>query len=184
MTSTPPAEASAPKSEENWQKIGFHRPLAGILFNLVFVFIAAGFGIVFAVWFIPNIVFPFASGLGYQDLVLNLFGLLFTVLDVGIGASISMFVAEENIKNPRKGIFYLQFFIWFQMISGLFQVTGISIWAIFFAPGSNLGYAIWFLVIYGTIQYPGCLWIFNGGLQAYQRFDKARLVGFIQVQLF
>ncbi len=28
------------------------------------------------------------------------------------------------------------------------------------------------------------MWIFNGGLQAYQRFDKARLVGFIQVQLF
>ncbi len=48
-------------AEASWQEIGFHRPLAGILFNLVFVFIAAGFGIVFAVWFIPNIVFPFAS---------------------------------------------------------------------------------------------------------------------------
>ena len=48
--------------------------------------IGAGFGIVLAVWFIPNIIFPFPNAIGYQDMVFNLFGLLFTVLDVGVGA--------------------------------------------------------------------------------------------------
>lgn len=179
------ADEASPPPGDDWREIGFHRPLGGIFYNLVFVFIAAGFGILFAVWFIPNIVFPFPTAMGYQDMVFNMFGILFTILDVGIGASISRFVAAENVKDPVKGIQYIQFFIWFQLISGLLQTTGISLWVL--SPAvrdSNIAYASWFMLVYSTVQYPGCLWVFNGALEAYQRFDKARLVNFIQYQIF
>ena len=156
------------------------------MYNILFVIIAAGFGVMFAVWFIPNIIFPFPSAMGYQDTVSNLFGLVFTLLDLGIGASLSRYVAEESIKSPREALKYIQFFIWYQMISGLGQTTAISIWATFLHMNGadHLIYLAWFITIYSTVQYPGCLWVFNGALEAFQRYHKARLVSFIQIQVF
>ena len=169
---------------DDWIQIGFHRPLGGVLYNLIFILIAAGFGILFSVWFIPNIIFPFPAAIGYQETVFSMFSLIFTLLDAGTGNAMQRFVAEENIKNPKGSIKYLQLFNWYQMISGLTQTTGISMWAIFIVEHSNLAYAAWFITIYSTIQYPGSLWVFNGALQSYQRFDKASLVSFIQTQVF
>jgi O-antigen/teichoic acid export membrane protein len=178
------AEEQSSEKVDDWIQIGFHRPLGGVLYNLIFILIAAGFGILFSVWFIPNIIFPFPAAIGYQETVFSMFSLIFTLLDVGTGNAMQRFVAEENIKNPKGSIKYLQLFTWYQMISGLTQTTGISMWAIFFVEKSNLAYAAWFIVIYSTIQYPGSLWVFNGALQSYQRFDKASLVSFIQTQVF
>ncbi len=41
-----PLKLKDPPAEEDaaWKAVGFHRPLAGILYNLVFIIIAAGFG--------------------------------------------------------------------------------------------------------------------------------------------
>ncbi len=176
---------AVPKVDE-WSTVGFHRPLGGLLYNILFVIIAAGFGIVFAVWFIPNIIFPFPSAMGYQDTVTNLFGLVFTLLDLGVGASLSRYVAAESIKNPRHALQYIQFFIWYQMFTGLGQTTAISVWAIYLnmTGASHLIYLAWFVTIYSTVQYPGCLWVFNGALEAFQQYHKAKLVSFIQIQVF
>ncbi len=179
-------EITPNQKTDEWQNVGFHRPLGGLLYNILFVIIAAGFGVVFAVWFIPNIIFPFPQGLGYQDTVTNLFGLVFTMLDLGVGASLSRYVAAESIKNPRDALKYVQFFIWYQMITGLGQTTAISVWAIYLnmTGAEHLVYLTWFVVIYSTVQYPGCLWVFNGALEAFQQYHKAKLVGFIQIQVF
>ncbi|MBN2152413.1 MAG: hypothetical protein JW839_13255 [Candidatus Lokiarchaeota archaeon] len=185
QTSPAPAQTPAREADE-WQNVGFHRPLGGLLYNVLFVIIAAGFGVVFAVWFIPNVIFPFPQGLGYQDTVTNLFGLVFTLLDLGVGASLSRYVAEESIRDPRHALKYVQFFIWYQMFTGLGQTTVISIWAIYLnmTGADHLVYLTWFVVIYSTVQYPGCLWVFNGALEAFQQYHKAKLVGFIQIQVF
>ncbi|NMC03995.1 MAG: hypothetical protein GYA24_02225 [Candidatus Lokiarchaeota archaeon] len=171
---------------DEWQNVGFHRPLAGLLYNILFVIIAAGFGIIFAVWFIPNVVFPFPQAMGYQDTVTNLFGLVFTLLDLGVGASLSRYVAAESLKNPRHALQYIQFFIWYQMFTGLGQTTAISVWAIYLnmTGAEHLVYLTWFVTIYSTVQYPGMLWVFNGSLEAFQQYHKAKLVGFIQIQVF
>jgi len=179
-------DAVEPSGEkiDDWVKIGFHRPLAGIFYNLIFILIAAGFGVMLTVWFIPNLVFPFPAGIGYQQTVFNMFSLLFTVIGAGTSNALQRYVAEENIKNPKNSIAYLQFYTWYHLITGLFQTTGISMWAIFYVPQTNLSYAAWFIAVYSTVQYPGQLWVFQGALQSYQRYDKANLVGFIQIQIF
>jgi O-antigen/teichoic acid export membrane protein len=167
-----------------WKEPGFHRPLAGVLYNIIYIFLAAGFGILFAVWLIPNIIYPFPEAMGMENVVNSLFVLYFTILDLGIGASITRFVAEENIKHPYNAIKYIQFFIWYQMFSGLLQVSAITLWVLFIVPGTDLTYASWLLLVYCTVQYPGMLGIFRGTLEAYQRFDKSALIGFIQTQVF
>ncbi|MBD3187818.1 hypothetical protein GF325_13365 [Candidatus Bathyarchaeota archaeon] len=170
--------------EDRWKEIGFHRPLAGILYNLVFVFIAAGFGIMLSVWLMPNVIFPFPSAMGYQDMTFNLFGIYFTLLDVGVGNALQRFVAQENIKHPKDAIKYLQFFIWFQMLSGLIQISVIAMWVLLSVRFTNLAYAAWFFLIYSTIQFPGMLGVFAGALEAYQQYHKFKLLDFIKYQLF
>ena len=116
-------ETEVKSVEAEWQKIGFHRPLGGLLYNVVVIFIAAGFGIVLTVWVIPNLILPFPEALGYTTITTNLFSVYFTLMDLGIANAIQRFVAEENIKNPKKAIQYMQFFIWYEMIGGGAEVT-------------------------------------------------------------
>jgi O-antigen/teichoic acid export membrane protein len=177
-------DASVKQVDQAWKEIGFHRPLGGLLYNIIIIFIAAGFGIFLTVYLIPNIILPFPESLGYTTLATNLFAVYFTLLDLGIGASIQRFVAEENIHNPRRALGYIQFFIWYQLFSGLMQVSVIALWVFFVVPRGEMIYAAWFFLIYSMIQYPGMLGIFRGTLEAYQRYDKASLIGFIQVQVF
>ncbi len=181
-----PLKVKDPPAEEDaaWKAVGFHRPLAGILYNLVFIIIAAGFGVVLTVWLIPNFILPFPEALGYTTVTTQIFGFYFTLLDLGIGSSIQRFVAEENVKNPRKAIQYIQFFVWYQMISGLGQVSFIAWWVLTMVPSGELAYAAWFFLIYSTIQYPGMLGIFRSTLEAYQRYHKASMISFIQTQIF
>jgi O-antigen/teichoic acid export membrane protein len=171
-----------PNSE--WQRIGFHRPLSGLLFNLIIIFIAAGFGIVLTVWVIPNLILPFPDALGYTTVTTNFFSVYFTLMDLGIGNSIQRFVAEENVKNPKKSIQYVQFFIWYEFIGGGTEVTILTLWILLEVPRSQLGYASWFFLIYSLMRYPGMNSIFQGVLNAYQRFDKASFISFIQTQVF
>jgi O-antigen/teichoic acid export membrane protein len=175
---------SLPITEEAWKRPGFHRPLAGLLHNLVYIFIASGFAIIITIWLMPNLIYPFPEAIGFENLTTDFFAIYFTILDLGIGSSVQKFVSEENVRNPRKSIQYFQFFIWYQMFSGLLQVTAITVWILFIKPGTNLLYTSWFFLFYSTIQYPGMLSIFRGGLEAFQRFDRAMLLRFIQTQIF
>lgn len=177
-------EASRQSStKDEWNRIGFHRALGGFWYNYILVLASAVFAVLFMFYILPNFVLPFPEAIGFQNLITNLFAVYFMLADVGVGRAIQRYVAEENIKNPLKAIAYLQFFVWFQMFTGLAQVTIISVWALYMVPATNLAYAAWFITIYSTIQYPGMLGVFHGALSGFQRFDKANLISFAQAVL-
>jgi O-antigen/teichoic acid export membrane protein len=170
--------------DESWREPGFHRPLAGIMYNIIYILLAAALGVLLAIWLIPNVIYPFPEAMGFENITTQIFVVYFVILDAGIGASIQRFVAADNIKDPKKAIQYIQFFIWYQMFSGVAQMTVIAIYVIYFLPASELAYASWLFLIYSCVQYPGMLGVFRGTLEAFQRFDRANLIGFIQTQLF
>ncbi|MEX2718287.1 MAG: hypothetical protein Q6353_017945 [Candidatus Sigynarchaeum springense] len=167
------------ESNSAWDLPGFHRPLAGMFYNILPVFLAAGFGLLFNVWLIPSVIFPFPEAMGYQNLNSQIFGVFFTLFDMGIGIALYRFIAEKNVSDPRKSIDYIRFFMVFQMVTGAIQVTGIAIYVFAFLQGTGLSYAAWFFLIYSTVQFPGIFWAFQGALQGYQRFDKSNLLSFL-----
>ncbi len=175
-----PAQEKPPEDKDLWQEIGFHRPLGGFWFNYVLVLVAAVFSILFVLYLLPNLILPFPEAIGFQDLVKNFFALYFMLADVGIGRAVLRFIAEDNVKDPERSIHYLQFFIWFQMMSGLVQVTLIAFLTIWWAPTTNLAYTMWFFLLYSTIQYPGMLGVFQGALEGFQRFHKLNTLVFLQ----
>jgi hypothetical protein len=168
---------------EMWDQIGFHKPMAGFWTNLVFTL----FGIVLsAVLFgvLINFFYPFPESLGIKDIAFGYFSLLFSLMDVGTGAVMGRFIPEVNIKNPEKMLHYIQYFIWYQMFTGLIQTTVVSVYALFVAPTTSMAYTVWIMLIASTIQYPGMLWAFRGVLGSLQLFNRTVVLDFIMGTIF
>jgi O-antigen/teichoic acid export membrane protein len=172
--------------EKLWNRPGFQRVLGGYWFNYVFNLGVLVFGLIVMAVIFPNYILPFPEAMGFRSVVTSLFALMFTLFDVGIGSAVTRFVAEHVGRGHiRKSIEYLRFFIYFQMFTGLIQITIIAVWALNFAASmTNFAPLIWMFLIYSTIQFPGMLGIYNSGLAAFQRFDKKNIVSFVQTVVF
>ena len=179
---TEPTTSNKNVTEEKWESIGFHRPLGQFWWNYVLLLLMALVALLFFSILIPNFLLPFPEVFGFYGVVTSLFSLLFTVLNAGTGDVVTRYVSEHSVDNPRKCLEYIRFFIWFQMVSGLAQVTGIAIFSLYFIP-LNLGYMKWIFIIYATIQYPGMLTIYQGCLNGFSRFDKSNKLSLIQQAL-
>jgi len=169
-----------------WDEIGFHRPLAGFWHNLIY---QIGVLIIPALVFsyLLKVLYPFPESQGYKDAFTGIFVLIFRVFDLGTSSTISRFIADENIKNPGKMVQYIQYFIWYQAVTGLLQISAISVWALFYAPNTELAYGIWIMLVCITKQYPGFPGVFKGVLNALQMFNKKNTIEFVQgegIQIF
>jgi hypothetical protein len=161
-----------------WDQIGFHKPMAGFWFNILYTLIAIVLSSVLMGAFM-NAFFPYPESLGYKDVAANLFGFLFMLFDIATGAVMNRFIPEVNIKNPEKMLHLIQYFIWYQMFSGLIQTTMVSVYAIFFVSRSNLAYLTWLMLIVSTTQYPGFLGVFANILDSLQQYHKAQTTRFL-----
>ncbi|MBD3350672.1 MAG: hypothetical protein GF364_04210 [Candidatus Lokiarchaeota archaeon] len=166
-----------------WQQIGFTRPLGGFFYNFVLAIIGVLIGLVF-VGFLLSWLYPWPEAEGYRSIAGVYFQLMFAIFDIGTAYGIERFVAENRIKNPKKMLKYLQFFIWYQMITGLIQTTFVSLWSIFYITETTMAYLIWVFLILSTTQYPGCLGYFKAALKGLQQFDKTAVLDFIGQYFF
>ncbi len=66
------------------------------------------------------------------------------------------------------------------MITGLIQTTAVSIYAIYFVPRGELGYAVWLMLIHCTTQFPGFLGVFRGVLNSLEYFHKKAVLDFVR----
>nr|MDO8109084.1 hypothetical protein [Candidatus Sigynarchaeota archaeon] len=175
-------EGPVPLSEL-WDQIGFHKPMAGFWTNLVFTLI----GIVLSAVLMGALIsyfYPFPESLGMKDIAFGYFSLFFGLMDIGTGAVMGRFIPEVNIKNPEKMLHLIQYFIHYQMITGLIQTTLVSIYALFIAPSTSMGYTVWIMLVASTIQYPGMLGAFRGVLGSLQQFNKTVVLDFIMGTIF
>ncbi|MHA1340301.1 MAG: hypothetical protein ACTSRZ_08795 [Promethearchaeota archaeon] len=170
-------------NEDLWSYIGFHRPIAGFFYNLPFLFISLLVGIVLSSWFLQYL-YPFPEAIGYKTVPIGIFALMFEAFDLGTANILNRFIGETNVKNPNKMLKYIQYFIWYQMFTGLIQVTFISVYTLFVIPNSQLGYAAWILLIYSTRQYPGMLGIFKGVIDTLQQYNKSTILSFVSGEIF
>ena len=85
-----------------WQQIGFTRPLAGLLWNIVLILGGTVFALTFSVWLMPNVIYPFPTAMGWESMTKSLFEFYFAIADVGLGTAIQRFIGEDNVKSPPK----------------------------------------------------------------------------------
>ncbi|MHA1791210.1 MAG: hypothetical protein ACTSVI_01115, partial [Promethearchaeota archaeon] len=90
------------------------------------------------------------------------------------------FIAEYRIKDINRMIQYIGFFIKYQMITGLIQITLLSYLTFYFIESSNYAYLTWMLLLILQKQWPGMLGIFKTILSGMQHHAKVEVFNFLQ----
>lgn len=167
------------RQENHWQDAGFYRPLSGFVIKLVIFVPFLALVVPLGIWTANNLlIFPQAKGM--DALVLGAMGVIFFFFDLGLDSAAIKFYSEHRIKDPRRAVKYFQLLIWWQILTGQFQVILIAL-AVFFP----LSHSIW---AYLTIAFLGNMvkqWLefygyfFNTVFQSFQRFDYAQYLQYL-----
>jgi hypothetical protein len=179
---TPENQEEIPSEDELWDEIGFHKPLAGFWYNMVFLMVNMVTG-TFLTSFMISYFYPFPESLGFISTVDGIFALFFFTFDIGTAAIMERFVPAARINNQLRMLQYIRYFVWYQMMTGLVQITAVSVYCIYFASDSSLLYLTWIMLIICSKQYPGMLGVFYGALNSLQYFNKTALISFTQGEI-
>ncbi|MFH1131858.1 MAG: lipopolysaccharide biosynthesis protein [Pseudomonadota bacterium] len=155
----------------NWRSIGFTRPLAGFLTLVAILFL------LFAPYYwltnvlLPNEVQPFPQAKGIWDFVWEALQVAWFFFDAGTFVAFVKFFAEFRVKDPKEAIRSAQFFVWWQILTGLVQLSLACVAAVVVLPHTRYGYSSNFVILVALGQYPGFFGVITFFFQAYQRFD-------------
>jgi len=178
VAQAPSAQAqSAAHGDPRWEKIGFHRPLSGFLYNYllaIFIVIPLNIGVTF--YLERNFVNPFLEARGAWAAVTMFMLFFFTLLDVGTSQAMVKYFAEFRVREPSRAVTYAQFFVWFHALAGIFQITALGLFSAVFLPHTQAAFLTWFIVLHSLIQFPGFISIFFNLFRALQRFDYSQFL--------
>lgn len=169
-----PSDASAAggrRSAAAWSRVGFARPLAGFLTltSLLLLLFVPYYWLTNLL--IPNRVQPFPQAKGIWDFSWEALQVAWFLFDAGTFTAFVKYFAEYRRKDPARALRSAQFFVWWQVLSGLVFVTLACLAALLILPHTRYSYSAHFVVLIALIQYPGIFGLLTVFFQAYQRFD-------------
>lgn len=174
--------------EELWNTIGYHRITGGVFYSYILLIGGAIIGLA-SVGIIAEFL-PYPEINGYRGIVAALLGYWFGLLDLNLGGggglsdSMGRFIGQYADTNPLRAMEYIKFYIWFQMMTGIAQVTVISVVCFTYLVHTNFAYIIWFILAQTLVQYPGMLMIMESSLKSFQRGDKTAWLAWLQDTVF
>ncbi|MBN2151919.1 MAG: hypothetical protein JW839_10760, partial [Candidatus Lokiarchaeota archaeon] len=175
-------------AEDMWNQVGYHRITGGVFYSYILLIGGAVLGLV-TVGLIAEFL-PYPEINGYKGIVGALLGFWFGLLDLNLGGggglsdSMARFIGQYSDTNPRKALEYLKFYIWWQMLTGLAQVTIIAVICFTVLPHTSSAYLIWMILAQSLVQYPGMLMIMEAALKSFQRGDKTAWLSWLQDTVF
>ena len=162
------------EAKTDWEKVGFHRPLSGLLVGMgigIILFIPL---IIYQNLILPQFILPSAQALGMWGRVTQFFGLTWALFDMGTSVAAMKYLSQYRVSDPQRGFKYIQVYLWWQALSGAIQVAIVVM-------ATSLGivrtpYALfaWSIVVHTLIQIPGFYGVFRTTLNGLQRNDYAR----------
>jgi|SRR5271157_672999 len=181
---------AANEREALWNTVGYHRITGGFFYSYILMIGGAVIGLITISWIMP-IFLPYPEINGYKNLVNGtILGFWFGLFDAGLGGGggmsdgVARFIGQYADSNPYRSMRYINFYIWWQMLTGLIQVTLFVGLACFFFIHTNFAYLSSFIVVASLVQYPGMLMIMKSSLWAFQRGDKTAWLGWLNDTVF
>ncbi len=191
VISTAPDE-SKKSGIEGYNKIGIHRLIGGFYYNMVLFLGGAIFFIVMLTVVVP-IILPYPEIEGYSKVVYGLLGFFFGVFDLGstrssnepqlsgqLNDGLLKYIGDYSSGAPLLAMKYIQFFCWFQMVTGIIQISIIAGVALWWFPFTEMAHLTWFILGYSLIQFPGCTSIYESVLKGFQQLDVLAKYQFIK----
>ncbi|MHA1730703.1 MAG: hypothetical protein ACTSU5_02115 [Promethearchaeota archaeon] len=179
-----PPDFQARSDVDPWEEIGFHRPLGGMFFNLVIMVFSAVLGIL-TIAFLTSLLYPYPEIQGYGKVAGGFFfSLVYQIFDFGTAYGIQRFIAEYRVKDPEKMLEYVQFFVWYQMFTGIVQVLVISVVVLRVVVHTQFAYLAWVFLVICQKQWPGMLGTFKAVLDGMQLYNKTNVLAFVGSDVF
>jgi O-antigen/teichoic acid export membrane protein len=158
-----------PKDE--WEAIGVHRQLGGFLFTLFLSLFLVLPQLLVSNFIMPQIIQPYPQAAGWYNYAYNFFQIVWILFDFGTSFALAKYFSQHRVKNPKKAIHYIQIYIWWQIFTGIIQVTIIGFIGSIIFPHTALAHMSWIFVVYSFVQYPGIFLVFMYTFQGLQRSD-------------
>jgi hypothetical protein len=180
-----PAAGTGVVASKSWELPGYHKPLAGffVMFFITLVVVAPLFVVI--IYVLPTFIIQDPGSFGIQFIISSIFSAVFITLDFGLAQAYDRFVGQFWSTDPARALKYVQFFIWWQMISGLAQTTVISLIGVYLVPRiASVGFMSWFFVVNTLVQFPGIVYVFTHLLKSAQRTDIEAIINFISLLFF
>jgi O-antigen/teichoic acid export membrane protein len=160
----------------DWEKVGFHRPLSGLLVGMgigIILFIPL---IIYQNLILPNYILPSAQALGMWGRVTQFFGLTWAVWDLGTAMASMKFLSQYRVSDPRRGFQFMQVYVWWQALSGAIQMALVVAFTSTALVRTPYALFAWSIVVHSMIQIPGFYGVMRGTLNGLQRNDYARYI--------
>ena len=171
------------KDLKTWEKIGFQRQLGGWMYGFSISIFSMLIGVVL-IGFLTKLLYPYPEQKGYMNVSGILFAVVYQIFDIGTSFGIKRFIAEYRVKDPNKMLEYIRFFIWYQMMTGIIQVTVISIIILRYITNSSLAYVSWIMLIACQKQWPGMLGTWKSCIDGLQHHNKVQILNFVSGEIF
>ncbi|GAB4329005.1 MAG: hypothetical protein Kow0069_36360 [Promethearchaeota archaeon] len=177
------------ETEQLWRTVGYHRIVGGFFYSYVLLIGGAVIGLITVSAILP-LFLPYPDIEGYKNITAGLLGFWFGVFDFQLGGGgslsdgMSRFIGQYADTDPLRACKYIQFYIWWQMFTGIVQVTIIGAIAYFRLVHTDLAYLAYFIIAQSFVQYPGMLMIMEASLKSFQRGDKLAWLSWLQDTVF
>jgi O-antigen/teichoic acid export membrane protein len=166
----------AREAHSDWEDIGFHRPVAGFLFAMMMgllIFIPL---IIYQNLILPTYILPSAQAMGLWGRVTQFFGVAWALFDLGTGMAFVKFFSQYRVHEPRRAVQFGQLYVWWQLLSGAFQVALVVMLAGTAIPHSSYAIYTWLIIAHTFVQIPGFYQAMRLAMYAQQRLDYAQIL--------
>ncbi|MFW9900212.1 MAG: oligosaccharide flippase family protein [Candidatus Thorarchaeota archaeon] len=157
--------------KDEWEVIGVHRQLGGFLFTLFLGLILVLPQLLVSNFIMPQFIQPYPQAAGWYNYAYNFFQIIWILFDFGTSFALAKYFSQYRVKNPEKAIHYIQIYVWWQIFTGIIQISLIAFIGSFIFPYTNLAHMSWIFIVYSFVQYPGVFLVFMYSFQGMQRSD-------------
>jgi O-antigen/teichoic acid export membrane protein len=157
--------------KDDWEVIGVHRQLGGFLFTLFLGLILVLPQLLVSNYIMPQFIQPYPQAAGWYNYAFNFFQIIWILFDFGTSFALAKYFSQHRVKNPAKAIHYIQIYVWWQIFTGIIQISLIAFIGSIIFPYTNLAHMSWIFVVYSFVQYPGVFLVFMYAFQGMQRSD-------------
>ncbi|MFW9827902.1 MAG: oligosaccharide flippase family protein [Candidatus Thorarchaeota archaeon] len=157
--------------KDDWEVIGVHRQLGGFLFTLFLGLILVLPQLLVSNFIMPQFLQPYPQAAGWYNYAYNFFQIVWILFDFGTSFALAKYFSQHRVKKPEKAIHYIQIYVWWQVFTGIIQISLIAFIGSFIFPYTNLAHMSWIFIVYSFVQYPGVFLVFMFAFQGMQRSD-------------
>ncbi|HMF34880.1 MAG TPA: hypothetical protein VKK79_25895, partial [Candidatus Lokiarchaeia archaeon] len=163
----------------DWNELGYHRAIAGVLYNIALMIPAALMGL---------LVIPLLQFTPMRDLLISaipaiagsLMGIAYNIIDMNMDQVVDKFVPQYMITDPKKAMQYATFYIKYRMWGGLIQIISVPVLVeCFIVTQTNFAYLAWYLFWQSLNRYPNTLGFMQKLIQDIQHFHHDNLITFL-----